>query len=311
MCLEEAMKRAVVLGVMAAALVVLALPAPVRAQGKIRIAIWEFENHSEQSWWFSGDLGPAARNQVDSEFSENPTLSAKFSVIERDKLNLVMKEQGLGATGALDPQSAAKVGRVLGIRYILTGGIDKFAINTTRGAIGAFGVGGNLVQAQATINVRLIDTTTAERIISVSADGEVKKGGGFFKGTSLSRDAEWGVASETIQKTSKALIAKLVSPGYLDKISAAAMPAGGLEGRIIKVDGNRAYVNIGSASGVKVGDKFTVFNIGEALVDPDTGAKLGAEEKQTGSGSVTEVQEKFAIITLTGSARAKDTIRKQ
>src|SRR5207244_162223 len=173
---------------------VLALPVPGFAQAKIKIAIWEFENHAETHWWFFNDMGPAARNQIDTEFSENKLLSSKFSVVERDKLNLVLKEQGLATSGAVDPASAAKVGKILGVKYILIGGVDKFKIDNTKGGIGAFGVGGNLLQASATINLRVIDTTTAERIVSLSSDGEVKKGGGFLKGNSLSRDSEWGIA---------------------------------------------------------------------------------------------------------------------
>src|SRR5205807_302142 len=83
----------------------------------------------------------------------------------------VLKEQGLGNAGALDPATAAKVGKILGIRYIILGGIDKFNIDNTKGGIGTFGVGGNMVQSNATINLRFVDTTTAERIISISADG--------------------------------------------------------------------------------------------------------------------------------------------
>jgi len=51
--------------------------------------------------------------------------------------------------------------------------------------------------------------------------------------------------------------------------------------------------------------------VGDALIDPDTGAKLGADEKQTGNGAVVEVQGKFAVINFTGAAKPKDTIRKQ
>jgi curli biogenesis system outer membrane secretion channel CsgG len=289
----------------------LAIAAPARAQGKIRIAIWEVENHAETSYWFHSDMGPAARNTIDSEFSENKTLSDKFSIVERDKLNLVMKEQGLSQTGALDPQTAAKVGKILGVKYILVGGIDKFNIQVTKGAVGAFGVGGSLAQAQATINIRLIDTTTAERVLAVQGDADVKKGGGFFKGTSMSRDTEWGLANETIQKASKATVAKFVSGGYLDRLATAAMPAGGVEGKIIKVEPGKAWINLGGSAGLKVGDKFNVFNVGEALIDPDSGVKLGADEKQTGSGAVIEVQPQYAIISLTGTGQAKDTVRKQ
>lgn len=112
------MRKRILYGALASVLV-LGVPLSAHAQGKIRIAIWEFENHAENHWWFYNDLGPAARNQIDTEFSENPTLSKKFCVVERDKLALVMKEQGLAATGALDPTTAAKVGRILGVKIHL------------------------------------------------------------------------------------------------------------------------------------------------------------------------------------------------
>jgi curli biogenesis system outer membrane secretion channel CsgG len=287
------------------------LPIQSYAQAKIKVAIWEFDNNAPHSYWFWDQMGPAARNTIDTQFSENQLLSSKFSVIERDKLSLVLKEQGLAQTGAVDPSTAAKVGKLLGVKYIIMGGIDKFNIDSTKGGIGKFGVGGSLTQSNATINFRLVDTTTAERILSLSADGEVKKGGGFVKGTSLSREAEWGLASETIQKAAKAVVDKFTSGEYLARVAGAATPAGGIEGKIIKVEGNKAYINLGASSGIKMGDKFNVISVGEALIDPDTGAKLGASEKQTGNGAVVEVQDKFAVIEFSGAAVAKDTIRKQ
>ncbi len=289
----------------------LALPSSGFAQGKIRVAVWEFENHAGSQHWYSNQLGPAARNQIDTEFSENQLLSAKFSVVERDKLNLVLKEQGLAAAGAVDPTTAAKVGKLLGVQYVVMGGIDKFNIDVTKAAVGPFSVGGHMVQSFATISLRFVDTTTAERVVSISADGDVKSGGGFLKGTSLTRDSEWGIASETIQKAAKAVVGKLGSGDYLSRIASAAAPAGGLQGKVIKVEGTKAWINLGALSGIKVGDRFMVFTVGEALIDPDTGAKLGADQKQTGDGAVVEVQSKYAVINFTGAAKPKDTIRKQ
>ena len=289
----------------------LALPSSGFAQGKIRVAVWEFENHAGSQHWYSNQLGPAARNQIDTEFSENQLLSAKFSVVERDNLNLVLKEQGLATAGAVDPTTAAKVGKLLGVQYVVMGGIDKFNIDVTKAAVGPFSVGGHMVQSFATISLRFVDTTTAERVVSISADGDVKSGGGFLKGTSLTRDSEWGIASETIQKAAKAVVGKLGSGDYLSRIASAAAPAGGLQGKVIKVEGTKAWINLGALSGIKVGDRFMVFTVGEALIDPDTGAKLGADQKQTGDGAVVEVQSKYAVINFTGAAKPKDTIRKQ
>ena len=228
-----------------AALVVSAALAPgvAEAQEKIKIALMDFDNNAERSWWFYDQLGPAARNQIDTAFSENGELAKRFSVIEREKLALVMKEQGLATSGAVDPQSAAKVGRLLGVKYIVTGGVDKVAVNKTGGGLAKFGgIGGNVVTADAAINMRFIDTTTAERVLSVSAEGTVKKGGGFFKGASLSRDAEWGLASEALEKASAAVVQKLLTGGYLDSINTAA-GGSGFEGKVIKVEGTRAWIN--------------------------------------------------------------------
>ena len=175
-------------------LMVALVPAPATAQGKVRIAIWDFDNNAERSYWYHDDLGPAARNQIDTAFSQNKTLSDLFTVVERDKLALVMKEQGLATAGALDPQTAAKVGKLLGVRYIVTGAIDKFAVNKTGAAIGRLGVGGNVVTGTASIKSGSSIPPRPSGSCRSRPTAEVRKGGGFFKGTSVSRDAEWGLA---------------------------------------------------------------------------------------------------------------------
>jgi len=291
-----------------AALLAVSLPVSHAYQTKIRVAIWDFENHAETHWWFYDQLGDAARNQIDTAFSENEELSRRFTVIEREKLELVMKEQGIAAAGAVDPQTAAKVGQILGVKYIITGGIDKFAINTTRGGFG--GVGGSSTNAEASISLRFIDATTAERVVAISADGNVRKGGGFFKGATLSRDDEWGIASEAIEKTSEEVVKKLLGGNTLDRVAEAAGGGGGIDMRIVKSDGATAYINVGRTAGIKVGDTFTIHRKGEDLIDPATGMNLGSTEKQVGTAEVIEVQDRFSIVKVTGEAAAADVIKK-
>jgi len=305
---RDGVQRRLIGVVIALTMVVLTWPSVAQGQGRLLIAIWDFENHSERSWWFYDQMGPAARDHIDTAFSEDSTLSAKFGVIEREKLDMILKEQGLATSGALDQQTAAQVGKLLGVRYILTGGIDKFAINTTKGGFG--GIGGSYTKAESTINMRFIDTTTGERLVSIAADGDVKKGGGMFKGASLSREAEWGIASEAIEKASKAIVEKFVSGNYIERFSSGGVMGGG-EGKIIKVEGGKAWINMGSMSGIKVGDRYDVYSMGEQLVDPDTGQVLGVDETKTGSGEVVEVSERFCIMTVTGTAKAKDAVKKQ
>lgn len=297
--------RSLVFGV----LIALALVPPASAQERIRIALWEVENNAERSWAFWSEMGPAARNFLDTAFSEDAALSSKFAIVERAKLDLVMKEQGLASAGAVTPQTAAKVGALLGVKYIVVGGIDKFAINNTGGRVGNFG--GTLQQATATVNLRFIDTTTGERVLAVTGDAEVRKGGGFVPRATGGRENQWGIASETIEKASKAVIAKFAVGGYVERLASAMGPAANVEGAVARVDGGRIYINIGAESGVTVGDRYVVISRGEAIIDPVTGANLGAEEKQTGTAIVTDVQPKFAIAALTGTAEVKSAVRKQ
>ena len=88
------------------------------------------------------------------------------------------------------------------------------------------------------------------------------------------------------------------------------MQRGLRSGRIIKVEGTRAWINLGASSGIKAGDNFKIFNVGEPLIDPDTGAKRGADEKLTGGVFVVDVQDKYAVVQFNGKADAKDTVRK-
>ena len=293
-----------------AALMLSGAPVPVASQADapIRVAIWEFGNNSERRYWFHGDLGDAARNQIDNAFSENEELARRFTVVERARLDLVMQEQGLGATGAVDAQTAAKLAQILGVRYIVTGGIDKFSINTTSG--GFRGIGGSSTNAEATISLRFIDASTAERVLSISADGNVRKGGGFFRGASLSREDEWGIASEAIEAASKAVVEQLATGGGLERMTAAAAASGGVDMRVIRLDGSRAFINVGRTSGVRVGDRFTIHRMGEPLIDPVTKTNLGSVEEQVGTGVVADVQERFSIVTVTGTAAANDVLRK-
>ncbi|TLY55939.1 MAG: hypothetical protein E6K55_02140, partial [Gemmatimonadetes bacterium] len=52
-----------------------------------------------------------------SELAANPAAR----VVERTEIQKLLEEQNLGATSRLDPQTAAKVGKRAGARYVITG----------------------------------------------------------------------------------------------------------------------------------------------------------------------------------------------
>jgi tetratricopeptide (TPR) repeat protein len=46
--------------------------------------------------------------------------------VERAEIQKLLDEQNLGATGRVDPQTAAKVGKLVGARYVITGTFIDF-----------------------------------------------------------------------------------------------------------------------------------------------------------------------------------------
>ena len=74
-----------------------------------------------------------------SELSQNPAAR----VVERQEIQHLLDEQNLGAQGRVDPQTAAKVGKLVGARYVVMGTFVDF--------YGDFRV-----------DVRLVNTETSE-----------------------------------------------------------------------------------------------------------------------------------------------------
>jgi hypothetical protein len=67
------------------------------------------------------------------------------------------------------------------------------------------------------------------------------------------------------------------------------------QARVVKVNGdNELFISGGSKTGVAEGDVFTIYSVGENLVDPSTGEQLGSELTKKGTVKVTTVEEKYA-----------------
>jgi len=66
------------------------------------------------------------------------------------------------------------------------------------------------------------------------------------------------------------------------------------EGKIIRVTGEGALVNIGSESGLARGMRMVAFREDDLLIDPDTGQNLGADTEVLGVLAVRDVYPKYA-----------------
>lgn len=109
-----------------AALVALAASPPVLAQDtRPGVAVWEFESGGSY-----GDdaldtqlLGVGVQQQLATELAQNPAIR----VVERSRIREILNEQDLAAEGRVDAATAARVGRLVGARYMVLGSFIEMA----------------------------------------------------------------------------------------------------------------------------------------------------------------------------------------
>jgi curli biogenesis system outer membrane secretion channel CsgG len=239
----------------------------------------------------------------------------EFTVVERTQLDKVAAEQQLGASGRVEAKSAASVGKLLGAQALITGDITEFTykqssagskLSILKAVDSKLGAKLDRITAQVAIDLRIIDATTGAVISSVrgegsstatGASGDYSKAGREI-GIGGSKQTPLGAASrEAIDKGVADLVKKLRNIPW--------------QGRVADVRGDKIYINAGSDIGIKTGMQFDVFEQGDAIVDPESGATLGSPDKQFGQLTITEVSPKFAVGRMTtGSApKRNDVVR--
>lgn len=81
-----------------------------------RVAVLRFDDYPRRRG--SGDL-------VASVF-EGQLLRAGYSLVERRRVERILDEQRLGSSGAVDPKTARKLGKILGVDAFLLGSVTEF-----------------------------------------------------------------------------------------------------------------------------------------------------------------------------------------
>lgn len=264
------------------------------AQQKWRLAVVEFENKAPGEFH---NWGPRLGHAASDMLATSLVKTGKFSVLEREKLKAILNEQALGKAGAVTPQSAAQVGRLLGVKYIVTGAVSEFGVTKKGGQLPILGIGGSQNTARATVDIRLVDTTSGEIILADTASSTDSFTKVHGLGGSVGTDFDETMATRTMRGAIDTLTAKIV-----DQVSTGTAGAGGTpakwEARIAQISGSRIVINAGSGAGVKAGQVLDVISMGEEIKDPQTGQTLGAEEQKVGSLEITDVKEKYSIARV-------------
>ena len=141
---------------------------------KIKVAVLDFQ---QQGAFANQDVGKI----VAEWFTTSLVEAGRFEVIERRLMQQILQEQKMGTSGLLDPGSASRLGKLLGVKTVVTGTVQSYErtyelnvrlINVETGAI----ITADRVRAGSTTSLNDLVTKISARIIRhFPLDGYVVK----------------------------------------------------------------------------------------------------------------------------------------
>ena len=162
---------------------------------KARIAVADFEVKAAKA---TGEIGSGLREMLITALVN----SNRFSVVERQALDAVMKEQELSASGAADQSATVERGKIRTADLIITAAVTEFEPQASggragvggggsigRGALGAL-LGGALNKAHLALDIRVVDTSTSEILAATRVQGQASDISGAIMGGFL---GSWGL----------------------------------------------------------------------------------------------------------------------
>jgi curli biogenesis system outer membrane secretion channel CsgG len=294
------------------------------SQPKKLVAVLDFDYGTVQSYvsaiyGSNQDVGKGITDMLVEKLLKD----GQYRIIERKALDKILAEQNFSNSDRADPATAAKLARILGVDAIIMGSITKFGRDDHSKSIGglgvgprAFGIGGvkkSEAKAVCAISARLVDTTTGEILGAVTGEGESKRsgtsligggggGGGAGVGGFDSHASNFGqtLMGEAVTQAVNAVGAQLDE-------KATMLPTRKVEvsGVVADVSGNTIIVNIGSKTGLRVGDKLDISRAVRQIKDPATGKVLKTVTNKIGEGTITEIDSDSATLSFSGSGTAK------
>jgi curli biogenesis system outer membrane secretion channel CsgG len=273
---------------------------------KKRIAVMTFEDKSGNDQVGSGIAGKITTALVKS---------GKYIVLERQEIQKVLEEQALGQGGVVTEASAAKAGKVLGVELLVMGAVTEFGQKESSvggsapdvrlpGIPVPFGMGGGARVTTATarvgIDLHIVNASTGEILAAENVAEEESKSGLSVSRDQFSFGNEPGFDNTLAGKATNRAVTKIVN------IISQSIGKVRWHGKIIKVNSdNTVYIKPGTEGGVKNGDIFIVYSLGEEIIDPDTNLPLSTEETKAGAIEVIDAKDKLAKAKITAGSGFK------
>jgi curli biogenesis system outer membrane secretion channel CsgG len=296
------------------------------AQHKKRVAVLNFDYATVQTavagvFGTTVDVGKGISDLLVQQL----VTDGKYSMIERNAIDKILKEQNFANSDRVDSSTAAKIGKILGVDAVIMGSITQFGRDDQKktfggGAMGGvtnkFGLGGvqkREAKAVVGITARLVDTTSGEILAAVTGTGESAR-----KGTSLvgagggGGDSAGGAYDMTSKNFGETIMGEAVHQAVVQmatqlEAKADALPSRKAEfsGLVADVTGNTLILNIGRNSGVQVGDTIEISRPVRTVKDPTTGKVIKTVTNKMGTATITEVDADSATANYSGSGLAK------
>ncbi|MDA0892753.1 MAG: hypothetical protein O3C15_10605 [Proteobacteria bacterium] len=227
---------------------------PVIAVGQITSAITQFNTMSIQL---------ALENALSK--------TGKFTIMERTRLDSLLKERGLSAAGITEGN--ASLGGFSGVDYLVYGSVSNITVSSKNLFI--------IMNCDATLsmNIRVVDVNSGEIRFSENLTAEQT-----VNTSPTDQDPCSGISLSSVN-----VIGEEASDGIANKMTMALFPI-----KVARVSGNEVYVNYGEGT-LQKNRILSIKTIGEGFTDPDTGEVLGAEETTNAVIVVSDVRPSFSI----------------
>lgn len=240
---------------------------------KKRIAVLPFK--SGTSLARANDLGGSVANLLMVKLVKNKN----YDVVERGELQRILQEQRLALTGVVDAETAVEVGKLTGAAYSVFGNVEYADVqfrNVYRRTD---------AEAAVKLSYRLVDNTTGKILEAEEVEGQI-----------------WDRGIERSADSKKALLVRAAERA-IATLANRINRQNPLLGSVMKVDGRRVYISLGSADGIDEGAVCTVYEEGEPLYDPHRGTVVDVMEEKIAECFVQEVHEKYCVAQLRQAKR--------
>ncbi|MDR1978154.1 MAG: hypothetical protein LBQ42_05420 [Synergistaceae bacterium] len=259
------------------------------AADKIRLGVLEFESKA------AGVSNQQAQIITDI-FTRTLTSSKSIAVYERLQLQKIGEEQHLNMSGLVDPSTAVEIGRLAGLQYILLGAVTELSEKASGGAIPLFGIGGAIGigthEAKATIDMRVIDVTTSEIVLSLSESGSSLESATAFTIAGITGvEAEFG----GLKARAIAVAASRLGHEIREEL-------GGEYSYVVSVSGSDYVINLGSTMGAKEGSLYLVYAEGKPIRDID-GTLIGKDKIPLAVLKVRDVESGHSVCSVASPSK--------